>query len=142
MFARIVFVRSRHFAIALCLYRQFRAVRSADDLQTALNEIGYPAVIKTASSGYDGKGQAVIRHSDDSLAVWNSLCTDAAILEQFIEFECEISVIGSRNPQGETTFYRPFQNAHANHILDVTICPALVDQRVEKNAIEIARSVF
>lgn len=121
---------------------EFRPVASIDDLVSALDEIGIPAVIKTASSGYDGKGQAVIRSRDDLADVWSSLGTNEAIIEEFIDFDCEISVVGSRNSAGETAFYRPFHNTHTNHILDVTICPAPLDPGVEKAAIEIARSVF
>jgi 5-(carboxyamino)imidazole ribonucleotide synthase len=121
---------------------QFRPVRSAEELKSALDQIGVPAVIKTASSGYDGKGQAVIRSRDDAAAVWKSLATDEAILEELVDFDCEISVVGSRNPSGETAFYRPFHNTHTNHILDVTICPAALEPGIEARAVAIAQSVF
>lgn len=120
----------------------FRPVKSVEELTSSLEQIGLPAVIKTTSSGYDGKGQAVIRSLDDVEEVWNALATGEAILEELVDFECEISVVGSRNPSGETAFYRPFHNTHANHILDVTICPAPVDSAIELLAIEIAHSVF
>ena len=121
---------------------RFQPIRSVDDLESSLGQIGLPAVIKTASSGYDGKGQAVIRSRDDVDAVWKSLATDEAILEEFVDFECEVSVVGSRNPGGETAFYRPFRNTHTNHILDVTICPASLEPGVESRAVEIAQTLF
>jgi len=121
---------------------EFRAVRSAEELASSLDVLGLPAVIKTASSGYDGKGQAVIRSCDDVVSVWNLLRTDEAIVEQFVDFECEISVVGSRNATGETVFYRPFHNTHTNHILDITVCPAPVERSVEQEAIEIAQNIF
>lgn len=121
---------------------EFRAITSAAELQSAVEELGTPSVIKTASSGYDGKGQAVIRSDSDCSGVWESLNTDEAILEQFVDFEKEVSVVGARNPQGEFAVYRPFENTHENHILDVTLCPATLDAQVENQAIEIARTVF
>jgi 5-(carboxyamino)imidazole ribonucleotide synthase len=121
---------------------EYCAVRSAEELATSLDEIGVPAVIKTASSGYDGKGQAVIRSRDEAASVWKSLKTDEAIVEQFVDFECEVSVVGARNPQGETAFYRPFYNTHRNHILDVTVCPAPLEEHIEVEATDIARSIF
>ena len=101
----------------------FRPVTSAKELQSAVAELGAPRVIKTASSGYDGKGQAVIRSDSDCTTAWESLNTDEAILEQFVDFEREVSIVGARNPQGEFAVYRPFDNTHENHILDVTLCP-------------------
>lgn len=120
----------------------FRPVTSAKELQSAVAELGAPSVIKTASSGYDGKGQAVIRSDSDCTTAWESLNTDEAILEQFVDFEREVSIVGARNPQGEFAVYRPFDNTHENHILDVTLCPASLTTQVENRAIEIARTVF
>ena len=121
---------------------EFRAITTAAELQSAVEELGTPGVIKTASSGYDGKGQAVIRSNSDCPAVWKSLNTDEAILEQFVDFEREVSVVGARTPQGEFAVYRPFDNTHENHILDVTLCPAALTLQVENRAIEITRTVF
>ena len=121
---------------------EFRPIHSREELQSAVVELGTPSVVKTASSGYDGKGQAVIRSDSDCSSVWESLNTNEAILEQFVDFEREISVVGARNPQGEFAVYRPFDNTHQNHILDVTLCPASLDPQVENQAIEIARTVF
>lgn len=121
---------------------EFRRVSSTDELLSSVKEIGLPCVIKTASSGYDGKGQAVISSTEECPSRWTSLGTDEAILEQFVEFEREISVIGARNPQGEFAVYRPFDNTHVNHILDVTSCPADLSPHTEKQAVDIARTVF
>jgi len=120
----------------------FLAVRSLQELQAGLKIIGCPAVIKTSSSGYDGKGQAVIRSAEDLTSAWDSLSTDEAILEQLVDFDSEISVIGARNPQGDVAFFRPFHNTHRSHILDITLCPAALPQSVEDNAIEISRHVL
>lgn len=121
---------------------QYRRIQSLSDLRTAADELGLPCVIKTATSGYDGKGQAVIDSRDACESAWNALATDEAILEQFVDFECELSVIGARNPQGQVAFYGPFRNTHRNHILDITICPAGLTPQVEQTALEVTRTVL
>jgi 5-(carboxyamino)imidazole ribonucleotide synthase len=120
----------------------FLAIRTPDDLAAALDRLGTPAVLKTAAWGYDGKGQAVIRAASDAAAAWHSLRTDEAILEAWINFDREISVIGVRGVNGEFVAYPAFENAHRNHILDVTVCPARVSDAVQREAQEIARSVL
>ncbi len=119
----------------------FRAVRSAVDLEAALSELGRPAILKTASSGYDGKGQLRI-DSQSAADAWAALNTDEAILEALVDFECEVSVIGARSPSGEFAYYGPLRNSHAHHILDVTTCPAGLSPQLEQRAIEVARSLF
>lgn len=120
----------------------FRRVTSAAELEAALVELGRPAVLKTASSGYDGKGQLLVKDSISAADAWSQLGTDEAILEAFVNFECEVSVVGARNPQGEFAYYGPFRNAHWNHILDVTVCPSGLSPQIEAQAIEITRTVF
>ncbi len=120
----------------------FRRVTNVEELETALSELGRPAVLKTASSGYDGKGQLLIRDSISATDAWSQLSTDEAILEAFVDFECEVSVVGARNPQGDFAYYGPFRNAHWNHILDVTVCPSGLSPQIEDESIEIARTVF
>ncbi len=120
----------------------FRAIRSASDLEKALAELGRPAILKTASSGYDGKGQLRIDEQMSAADAWAALNTDEAILEAFVDFECEVSVIGARRPSGEFAHYGPLRNSHSHHILDVTTCPAGLPPKLEQRAIEIARAVF
>lgn len=121
---------------------QFLAARSLTEFQAAVESIGTPCVIKTASFGYDGKGQALIRSAEECEAAWQQLNTDEAIIEQFVEFDAEVSVIGVRNKSGEFTHYGPLRNMHANHILDVTVSPAGLSNATEQAAIEITRTVF
>lgn len=121
---------------------EFRAVRSVTDLENALSELGRPAILKTASSGYDGKGQLRIDSRITAAEAWTALKTDEAILEAFVDFECEVSVIGARRPSGEFAYYGPLRNSHAHHILDVTTCPAGLSPQLEQRAIEITRTVF
>ncbi len=120
----------------------FTAVRSIDDLLSGLVALGVPAVLKTCRMGYDGKGQVLIRSLDEAIDAWTALATDEAILEAFIPFEREISVVAARSLEGDFRAYPAFENAHANHILDVTLCPARLTQPVLDEAREIARSIF
>ncbi len=120
----------------------FAAVRSVTELQSALENLGCPAVLKTAAWGYDGKGQTVIRDADQAEAGWNELHTDEAILEAFIDFERELSVVGARGQDGSFVFYGPMENRHEHHILDVSLCPVDLPEKVVREAEEITRSVF
>lgn len=120
----------------------FCRVTSLDELQAGLSRLGTPCVMKTASSGYDGKGQAVVSDTTNTPELWQSLNTDEAILEKFVDFESEISIVAARNPAGEFKCYGPMLNSHSNHILDTTICPAKLDSNTEAAAIEITRTVF
>lgn len=121
---------------------EFREVTSVEQLRSAVSELGTPSVVKTASSGYDGKGQAVIHDPGLIDEIWTSLHTDQAILEQFVEFECELSVVGARNVIGEFVHYGPFRNSHSNHILDITVCPSGLSDDVNARAVDTARHVF
>jgi 5-(carboxyamino)imidazole ribonucleotide synthase len=117
----------------------FRRVTSLPELEEAVTELGIPAVLKTAAWGYDGKGQTIIKSSADAARAWAELKTEEAILEAFIDYECEVSVIVARGPSGETATYGPFRNQHSNHILDVTTFPAGLPTPVEQAALEVAR---
>ena len=121
---------------------EFAAVCSLAELEAAASWIGRPAVLKTASSGYDGKGQAKITAESNLASVWSELDTDEAIYEAFVPFERELSVVGVRGVDGSTAFYGPIENEHSHHILDISRCPAEVPSSVQQNAIEIARAVL
>jgi 5-(carboxyamino)imidazole ribonucleotide synthase len=120
----------------------FLPVRSLDDLLAGLAQFGCPAVLKTADWGYDGKGQAKLTSVDDARRLWPQFAAGEAILEAFIDFECEVSVVGARGGDGQFVSYGPMQNSHSNHILDVSISPAGVSEQVRSNAVEIAREIF
>ena len=120
----------------------FMPLTSHTDVLTAGERLGWPLIIKTSRPGYDGKGQAVVRAAEVSLASWNSLCTDDAIAEQRIDFIAEVSMLGARNARGDIVTYPLVENSHAHHILDVSRCPvspALV--RFEEDAREIVTGV-
>lgn len=119
----------------------FVAVTSVAELTEAVKRSGVPAVLKTADWGYDGKGQVVIRSLDEVQTAWSSLNVPKAILETFIDFECEVSVVAVRGLDGQFVSYGPIGNTHSHHILDVSVCPAHVAPAVAKKAVEIARAV-
>lgn len=120
----------------------FKRVNSLDDLLAALNEIGCPAVLKTAGFGYDGKGQSKITAPDQAQAALNALGNQEAILEAFIHFEREVSVVAARGLDGAFVHYGVVANEHRNHILDITVAPAPVSAQVQTEAVEIARGVL
>ncbi len=101
-------------------------VSSVEGLKAAIAKIGLPAVLKTRRFGYDGKGQIVIREGDDPEAVWAELETRSAILEGFVPFEREISVIAARSVTGEVVCYDVTENEHRDHILKISRAPAAI----------------
>jgi 5-(carboxyamino)imidazole ribonucleotide synthase len=119
----------------------FRHVKTIDDLYRAAQELGTPAVLKTAGFGYDGKGQQKLKAVGEIETAYENLQGNEAVLESFIEFEKEVSVVAARDAAGNFAHYGVIENSHANHILDVSFAPALVSENVYKEAVEIARSV-
>jgi len=119
----------------------FRGVKLVDDLYRACDELGFPAVLKTAGFGYDGKGQARLEASHDIETAFAQLNGSEAILEAFVDFEKEISVVCARGGDGNFAHYGVIENAHANHILDVSFAPSNITDKVVADAVEIARSI-
>jgi 5-(carboxyamino)imidazole ribonucleotide synthase len=117
------------------------AVRVMDDLEPAIRLVRLPAILKTATLGYDGKGQAKVNMLEEAQAAFSRFGMDC-VLEGLVEFDLEISVIVARSSRGEVRAFPPFENAHANGILDVTVIPANISESVareaEKMALEIA----
>jgi len=120
----------------------FRHVRSLPDLSAALEEIGFPAVLKTAGFGYDGKGQTRIGSARDASSAFEALRGQEGVVEAFIDFEREVSVVAARGAGGEFAHYGVVENTHSRHILDLSVAPARVDESVEREAVEIARAVL
>jgi 5-(carboxyamino)imidazole ribonucleotide synthase len=121
---------------------RFAPISTAADLSGALERVGCPAVLKTAAFGYDGKGQSAIAMPDDLAAAWDALGRCEAVLEAFVDLECEISVIGARTPGGEWSPFVPIENEHVRHILDVSVAPARVPPPIAALAVDIARRVM
>ncbi len=123
----------------------FMAVGSAGDLAAAVAELGLPAVLKTAAFGYDGKGQRKIAPGDNLAEAWAPFVGTGAVLEQFVRFEKEISVLVARGANGATVTYPVCENVHRQHILDVTLVPAnIAPETAEKaraRAVEIAEKL-
>jgi 5-(carboxyamino)imidazole ribonucleotide synthase len=123
----------------------FALVNSVDELKAAVAQIGFPSVVKTADFGYDGKGQVKLSESSDLDAVWEGLDAPACVVEKWITFEGEFSVVCARNGRGDEQVYPVFENIHRNHILDTTIWPARVSPDLEQQAgalaLEITRAL-
>ena len=100
----------------------FAAVESLTDLQAAMADIGYPAILKSRRMGYDGKGQAVLRSAADLAAAWDSMQGAAAIVEGFVDFQREVSIIAARSPSGEIAYYPLSENRHRGGILRIAEC--------------------
>jgi 5-(carboxyamino)imidazole ribonucleotide synthase len=116
-------------------------VSSAASLRAAVARIGLPAVIKTRRFGYDGKGQAIIRDGDDPDQVWEDLGTKSAILEAFIPFECEVSMIAARSADGHVECFDVTENEHRDHILKISRAPAAISEALAAQAREIAEKI-
>jgi 5-(carboxyamino)imidazole ribonucleotide synthase len=120
----------------------FRAVNSIETLRSAIRELGVPAVLKTASFGYDGKGQDTVRSLEDAEAVWNSGAGAERIYEAFVDFDREVSVVGARGSDGSFAHWGVIENIHRNHILDLSVAPADVPSEVQSQAIGISRGIL
>lgn len=103
---------------------------------------GRTGILKTAGFGYDGKGQIRVRRPEDAVAAWQQLSRVECVMEEFIDFACELSVVAARDAQGHFVHYGAVENQHRHHILDVTLAPARVDARTQHDAVEIARAVL
>ena len=119
----------------------FADVADTDDLAAALAAIGAPAVLKTRRMGYDGKGQAKILSPKAAAAAWDAIGRLPAILEGFVDFEREISVVVARGLDGAVAAYDPVENIHTNHILDRTYAPAALTPALADEARAIATKI-
>ncbi|MBV8199556.1 MAG: 5-(carboxyamino)imidazole ribonucleotide synthase [Acidobacteria bacterium] len=123
----------------------FVPVRSEAELRAGLATLGTPAVLKTAGWGYDGKGQVRIAAAGEAAAAWAALRTDEAVLEAFVDFAAEVSVVAARGLDGAFAHYEPIENVHRHHILDVSVAPAplaAAAPALAAAAVEIARGVL
>lgn len=110
-------------------------IGSVGELRAALKQVGVPALLKTARFGYDGKGQIPIGRESEVEAVWRNLATDRAVLERFLEIDCEVSVIAARAADGAIACYDPAANEHRSNILHRSTVPArLSDLLLDKAA--------
>ena len=119
----------------------FSRVTDVESLGIAIGKIGAPAVLKGAAFGYDGKGQHAIFAGDDPVKIWNASSRKESVLEKFVSFTKELSVIVAREVGGAIATYAVCENVHRNHILDITVAPALVSESVRRSAVGIATKI-
>jgi 5-(carboxyamino)imidazole ribonucleotide synthase len=120
----------------------FVPVRRLQDLQAGLARLGCPAVLKTTAFGYDGRGQVRIASPADAESAWGAVGRGEAILESFVDFEREISVVAARGADGAFAHYGAIENTHRRHILDLSVAPARLPPRVTDEAVALARAVL
>ncbi|QYR21178.1 5-(carboxyamino)imidazole ribonucleotide synthase [Paenibacillus sp. sptzw28] len=121
----------------------YSEIRSADELRSAVARFGLPCVLKTATGGYDGKGQWVIRSEaeiDEAFETLSRARTEL-VLERFIRFDKELSVIAARNPQGEIRTFPASENVHVENILHLSIVPARIEESVQSEARRLAARI-
>lgn len=120
----------------------FRHVRNEHELRDAADELGYPSILKTAGFGYDGKGQNKLHSPQDLDRVAASLKHGEAVLEGFVEFDMEISVVAARGTDGSFAHYGVCENIHSKHILDITIAPGRVSPALRDQAIALSQRIL
>ncbi len=119
----------------------FEVVDTAEALAAALGRIGTPAVLKTADFGYDGKGQQKLVGGQDPVAVWSKFGAPRGVLEGFVDFAAELSVVCARTREGEIRAFPVSENIHTHHILDFSIVPARIDPAIQSRAVELASAI-
>ena len=120
----------------------FAVVASLAELQAAVKSIGFPCVLKTADFGYDGKGQVKLPTAEADLATaWNKMGGAVGVLEAWVPFQMEISVLVARTVDGRTAVYDPAENIHRNHILHLSISPARISEATAAEARALALSI-
>jgi 5-(carboxyamino)imidazole ribonucleotide synthase len=130
----------------------FAPVATVEDLRSALKQLGAPAILKSAGFGYDAKGQFRIKTPDQADEAWNAVTSHlptppsphhpTAILESMVDFDREVSVVAARTLAGDFAHWGVIENHHVNGILDVSIAPARVSEKVARAAIDIARGIL
>lgn len=119
----------------------FGAVSNRIDLDNALAVTGLPAVLKTTRLGYDGKGQAKLLRFEDADAAFAAMQGQMAILESFVHFEHEVSVVAARGISGEVLAFDVAQNEHRNHILHTSTVPSCLGPEAQSEALRIATAI-
>ncbi len=119
----------------------FREVRSFEELSRAGEGLGYPSVLKTTAFGYDGKGQVKIESKDELEKAWAAVGGGLSVIEEWVAFEKEISVVVARGQSGAIAAFPVFENHHTSHILDFTMMPARISQEQATEAVAIAEKL-
>jgi 5-(carboxyamino)imidazole ribonucleotide synthase len=119
----------------------FCEINSLEDLQSSIAQIGTPCILKTRRMGYDGKGQFLIKTPEMAAQAWEAMAQNPSVLEGFVKFEFETSIILTRAKNGEIAFYPNSQNIHENGILRTSIAPAPLNSSQIANAQEIGKKI-
>lgn len=120
----------------------FADITDAASLDAAIAAIGTPAILKTRRFGYDGKGQSRLQSADDAATALADMAGAPAVLEGFVDFSIEISIIAARNPQGEVACYDPGENVHRDGILHTTTVPAAIPASLRTDAVLLAAKIL
>jgi len=120
---------------------KFLPARNLAELRAAVESIGCPAILKTAGSGYDGKGQAKVHSVAEAEAAFRNTGQQELIVEAVVEFELEFSVVAARGVDGSFAHWGAIENQHRHHILDLSFAPAAMPAKVASRAVEITRSL-
>ena len=121
---------------------EFREITSKDELESKINEFGLPVLLKTRTGAYDGRGNFKISTLDQIPEALELFEGQSLMIEKFVDFKMEVSVIASRNTSGEIRTYPLVENIHKDNILNMTIAPARVNETISKNAEEIAHKTM
>ncbi|NDB63648.1 MAG: 5-(carboxyamino)imidazole ribonucleotide synthase [Nitrosopumilaceae archaeon] len=121
---------------------EFVEINSLDDLKEKIKKFGYPTLLKARLDAYDGRGNYKIKSQDDLETAYNTFAGKPMMLEKFVDFKMEVSVIAARNTKGQIVTYPLVENIHENNILKITIAPARVSESVSKQAEKIAHDTM
>lgn len=134
--------REKRFLARLgCPLPRWCEIRTTDDLKTAETRVEFPMILKTASEGYDGKGQAKVHNARELADAWQSLGGRPCVAESIVSFQAELSIIIGRDRFGNTACHGPMWNHHTNHILDWSVYPSPFGPIITLEAMRIARSI-
>lgn len=122
-------------------HAEFRVVKNAEQLAAAVAALGTPCVLKTADFGYDGKGQQKLKGGEDPAIIWKKHASPRGVVEQWVPFEREISVVAARAMDGTFAAFPPCENEHLRHILDITISPARIAPEVAAGAVSLTEKI-
>ena len=121
---------------------KFSEISSTSDLETKISELGLPVLLKVRKDAYDGRGNFKIDSTDQILTAMNIFEGKPLMVEEFVDFKMEVSVIAARNTNGEIQTYPVVENIHEDNILKMTIAPARISAEISKNAEEIAHKTM
>ncbi|MBA3658704.1 MAG: ATP-grasp domain-containing protein, partial [Gemmatimonadales bacterium] len=134
--AEKAFLKEAGFPVAA-----FSPVRNRGDVAPAASAIGFPAILKTNRLGYDGKGQATVAAAGSLASAFEGLGGVECILEERLRLECELSVVLARGADGALAAFPAGENTHRDGVLETTVVPAGVEERIAREAGELARAV-